>query len=92
MSACEHIGQFEAELKVTRLTDEEDGPVTGWTADIKLTCAECGEKFVWLGPGGSRPDSPTVSVDGLELRAPCVPEASGESIIGKIAPRTVGDA
>lgn len=71
---CDHM-HFLAQVDVTRLTKEEGGPVTGYSADIHIKCEQCGEKFVFLGlPGGMAPNYPTVSFDGTELRAPIKPE------------------
>ena len=71
---CEHK-QFSAAVKVFRLTETDDSEkVTGYTTDIKIKCAECGEDFEFLGvPGGVDPSRPTASADNLTLRAPIIP-------------------
>jgi hypothetical protein len=74
--ACEHP-DFAAHVSVNRLTDTEGGPVTGYSADIKVSCAECGEPFRWTGvPGGLTQAAPRCSLDQLELRAPLRPASS----------------
>lgn len=66
---CQH-GKFRANVRVTSLEGVE-----GFTADITISCAECGEPFRFLGvEAGSSPHFPRVSVDGLELRAPIAPQ------------------
>jgi hypothetical protein len=73
---CPHQN-FAANVAVNRLTDADDRPIVGYTADITVNCAECGEPFRWCCPdAGSRPDRPTTSVDQTELRAPLRPASS----------------
>ena len=75
---CQHR-EFSAQVNVTRLTDGDDGPVTGHTTDITVRCIECGLPFRWRGiPFGSSPHHPCLSVDGLELRAPIEPAYTSE--------------
>lgn len=81
--ACEHV-DFEANIQVIRLTDGDGGPVTGFTAEIRLKCVGCGEPFIFLGPGGFSPTTPMVSADGLELRAPCTPQSAGGSFLDQV--------
>lgn len=73
MSRCQHE-DFLVKANVTRLTDSENGPVTGFDASIKVNCAQCEMPFQWLGlEKGSSPFEPMTSVDTLELRAPITP-------------------
>lgn len=70
---CAHMN-FQAHARVGRLTDTEGGPVTGYTADIKIECTECGLPFRFRGlAAGSHYAEPRVSIDGTELRAPLEP-------------------
>ncbi len=89
--SCDHL-TFSARVLIVRRTDGDDGPVIGYTADITAACLGCGELFTWLGPGGSSPSNPTVSLDGLTLHAPLTPQAAGQSIIDKVAPKPAGEA
>ena len=67
---CAHE-EFRASVNVGRLTRTEGGPVTGYTTDIRVTCAQCELPFRFVGVAASNHHSePRVSVDGLELRAP----------------------
>ncbi len=57
---------------------DDDNPTPGmptaFMIEIKLTCKACDEPFVFDGvPAGMSYDSPAVSVDGTELRAPVRP-------------------
>lgn len=71
--SCEHLN-FEASVRVGRLTETEGGPVTGYTADVGIVCADCRLPFRFVGlPAGLLRDAPTVSADALELRAPLEP-------------------
>jgi hypothetical protein len=71
--ACEHE-TFRADCRIGRLTEGEGGPVTSWVLEAEVRCADCGERFGFLGPSaGIRNNEPTTSQDGLELRCPIVP-------------------
>jgi hypothetical protein len=73
MQKCDHPN-FKCDANIFRLTDGEGGPVTGYTADIRIKCSECGLPFRFRGlPAGSHFAEPTVSADALELRAPLEP-------------------
>jgi hypothetical protein len=70
---CDHPA-FVASVNVTRLTATDDGPITGYSADIRIKCGRCGLPFRFLGaPGGLYPAHPTTSLIGDELRAPLAP-------------------
>lgn len=70
---CPHEN-FEATVVVGRLTETEGGTVAGFSADIRVMCADCREPFCFRGaPLGLSQYHPTQSVDGLELRAPVHP-------------------
>lgn len=72
---CPHEN-FVAVVKVNRLT-ADNGPVEGYTADIRVNCADCGEPFRWIGPrAGLSANRPTMSVDETELRAPLRPAST----------------
>ncbi len=73
MSDCKHMN-FVADIEVNRLTDDEDGPAKGFSADISVKCDDCKLPFSFLGvPFGDEPTRPTSGVDGTELRAPIQP-------------------
>ena len=70
---CEHKN-FAAQVNVGRLSEKEGGPITGYTAEVSVKCADCGLPFRFIGlPAGNHFAEPRVSVDGLELRAPLEP-------------------
>lgn len=71
---CKHFN-FKVTAKVARLTDGEDQQnVTGYTADICISCADCGLPFEFMGlPAGYHCSKPAVSADATELRAPIRP-------------------
>ncbi len=71
--ACPHE-DFAAVVEVNRLTKVEGGPVTGYSAEITVRCADCDEPFRWIGcPAGLSPRQPMVSPDEATLRAPLRP-------------------
>lgn len=73
---CPHEN-FAAWVEVNRLTDTEDGPVTAYSADITVRCAQCDEPFRWVGcPAGLSPRQPMVSVDEATLHAPIRPASA----------------
>jgi DNA-binding transcriptional regulator YiaG len=45
---CEHLS-FRVNANVFRLTKEGSGRPTGFTAEIRVICADCGHPFVWKG-------------------------------------------
>lgn len=70
---CAHL-QFRSRVGVHRLSDVEDGPITGYTAEIHIECSVCGLPFRFRGlAAGSHFAEPRVSVDATELRAPIEP-------------------
>lgn len=70
---CEHMN-FDASVQVGRLSKEEGGPITGYTADIQVRCGDCGLPFRFRHNAyGSSPDMATVSVDNTEMRVPLEP-------------------
>ena len=70
---CDHE-QFKSTVRVGRLSEVEGGPITGYTADVKIICEQCGLAFRFRGSRyGSSPHEPMLSADGLELRAPIEP-------------------
>lgn len=70
---CKHEN-FKVECNVSRLTEVEGGPVTGYTTDITIHCADCFKPFQWVGvPLGYSPNQPMVNFDATELRAPIKP-------------------
>lgn len=75
--SCDHPS-FNARVDVIRVQDSEGAPVTGYLAEVRLTCAACSEAFAFPGlPVGMRMDGPSVSLSGLVLRVPVQPEAWG---------------
>jgi hypothetical protein len=73
---CEHMN-FDVLAEINRLVDTEEGPTTAFSVDLKVWCRDCSEPFVWMGlPAGLNPAQPTVSVNGLEMRAPIRPGSS----------------
>lgn len=73
---CPHEN-MAADVDVNRLTDDEDGPVVAYVADIRVRCIDCDEPFRWIGvPAGMSPRHPMVSVDETELHAPMRPASS----------------
>jgi hypothetical protein len=73
--ACEHLN-FKANVDVHRLLDNRDNSkVVGYSADIRIRCAECDLPFEFIGvDAGLMPDKPMASVDAQELRAPIRPK------------------
>lgn len=70
---CKHE-RFRCEASIARMSSVEGGPITGFGADVRVTCSDCDLPFRWMGlPAGMSFVRPMVSVDGLELRAPLEP-------------------
>ncbi len=80
---CEHYN-FYSQCRVGRLTDGEDGPVTGYHADIKIKCMDCGQSFEFVGlPGGFNFQKPTVSFDATEARLPIKPSVHDADFLNR---------
>lgn len=87
MSGCEHQS-FRATVQINRLTDTDDGPVIGYSADVTVGCEVCGEAFVFIGlPPGVGKNRACASIDGTEARLPIGP-ASLASPFAPAAGRT----
>lgn len=70
---CPHMN-FVADVRVGRLSDIEGGPITGYTAGVRVKCADCNLPFRFRGlAAGSHYAEPRVSADATELRAPLEP-------------------
>jgi hypothetical protein len=73
---CPHE-DFDVYAAINRLTSVEGGPVTGYSANIRVECRNCKEPFRWIGlPAGIDPRRPACSVDETELRAPIRPASA----------------
>jgi hypothetical protein len=73
---CDHE-DFVASVVVNRLKTVAGGPVTGFSCDVRVECAECQEPMVFIGaPLGLLATEPTRSVDGTELHAPLRPQSA----------------
>lgn len=79
--ACEHE-HFEADVAVQRLTKDEQagvavGPINAFIAEVRVTCAQCGEKFRFLGLDyGAGGATPTCTIDELTAHLPVRPASS----------------
>lgn len=67
---CEHE-DWHAFVDIVRISEVEDGPIGGYTCQVRAECAECSAPMIWHVPDfGLLSDRPTVSVNGQELRLP----------------------
>lgn len=74
--ACEHP-DFVAEVEVNRLNDTDGGPITAYSADLRISCAACGEPFRFIGVrAGASGGEPRCSVDEAELHIPIRPASA----------------
>lgn len=70
---CPHLN-FDARVSVGRLAETDDGPIRSYTAEVEISCKDCGRGFEFCGvPIGTGGNEPRVSPDGLELRVPLMP-------------------
>jgi hypothetical protein len=85
MADCPHL-EFAALVGVGRLTPTEGGPVTGYVADIKIQCLDCGKPFQFLGlePGYDNQGA-RVSLDGLEAHIALTPDGERPSPLQRMA-------
>lgn len=82
---CPHMN-FQVEADVHRLTKTENGPVTGYMADLRIRCVDCGRRFQFIGlPAGMNMSGATVSIDALEAHLAICPQGEDPSVLDKIA-------
>ncbi len=74
---CPHE-DFSACVEINRLTErEDDATPNAYSADIRVSCARCGEAFRWIGlQAGLSGGKPMCSVDETVLSAPLRPASS----------------
>lgn len=77
---CPHE-DFEASVEVNRITTSDDAPtiatIIGYSADIRVSCAHCGEPFRWTGlRAGLSPREPMCNVDETVMSAPLRPASA----------------
>ncbi len=70
---CRHE-DFNAIVTVRRVSEHEGGPVTGFVAEIEISCAGCNLPFEFKGlPTGYSKENPIVSTDFKKAMLPIVP-------------------
>ena len=73
-NVCEHMN-FAAQVDVARMTNHDGSRITGFMADVKIECADCGKKFCFLGlQTGSSTDGAHVNIDATEARLAILPQ------------------
>lgn len=75
---CPHLN-FDAQVTVGRIGEAEtaDGLPRAYMAEVRVSCADCGEPFRWRGvKAGLSFGRPTCSVDEATLNAPMRPASS----------------
>lgn len=66
---CPHK-QFDCNVNIARIED-----IGRFMAEVRVTCQQCGTPFRFIGlPAGMDYNSPCVSMDACELRAPVAPK------------------
>lgn len=82
--ACTHFN-FRAAVDVNRLTDES-GNITGYMADVRINCDQCGRPFQFLGlKAGIDIRGAAVSADATEVRLALCPQGEHPSALDRIA-------
>ncbi|MBU6232569.1 hypothetical protein KGP36_08140 [Patescibacteria group bacterium] len=83
ITSCTHQN-FHANVAVGRLAADEAGEkIVGFSADIRVSCADCGKPFEWVGlPMGYSPLQPMCSVDATEARMPLKPQGEAMNCEG----------
>lgn len=74
--ACPH-DDFEVHANVNVFRETDDATPHAYMCDLRVKCAQCGEPMRWMGvAAGLSWQTPMVSVDEFELRAPIRPASS----------------
>lgn len=82
---CEH-NNFLADVSVGRLSQTDGGPITSYTADIRIRCADCDLPFEFLGlECGFDLQGARVSIDGQEARIALAPKGLKPSPLQRMA-------
>lgn len=85
MTECAHEN-FKAKVGVHRLTKIDDGPVTGYVAEVTINCVGCGRPFQFLGlKPGYDTQGVTVSIDGLIANLALAPQGTALSPLDRLA-------
>lgn len=72
---CPHE-DFSAVVDVNRLT-EGGSDIVGYSADLRISCTYCGERFRFIGvKAGLMPSEPRCNITEDELRIPIRPASS----------------
>lgn len=81
---CPHM-DFAAEVDVHRLLNRDD-TVTGYMADVRIKCGQCGLPFEFLGlTPGVDTQGAKVSIDGLEARIALSPKGAQPNPLQRMA-------
>ena len=71
--SCNHEN-FHATVAVARLQSDHGGPVTHYSAGVKIVCADCQVEFQFAGvESGMSMYEPMCSIDGAEIHLPIMP-------------------
>ena len=82
---CVHMN-FSASVGVARLEDKPGGAITGFNAEIRIQCADCGKKFQFLGlEPGYDSQGARRSLDGLEANIGICPEGTRPNHLQRMA-------
>lgn len=73
---CDHPDAYVA-CKFERITEVDDGPVTGYYLNARVRCVACGEPFRFTGvPAGLSPAQPMCSIDDTTIAMPIRPQSA----------------
>ena len=77
---------FASSVGIARMTKVEGGPVTGFMAEIRIKCADCGVEMQFLGlQPGCDTQGARVSLDGLEANIAITPAGTSPNPFQRIA-------
>lgn len=78
-SECSH-DNHEAFVEVYQITaDDKPHKVIGFSAELRINCADCREAFEFIGlPCGMSPSKPTADVPATTARLPIKPASAPE--------------
>lgn len=78
---CEHEN-FDSFVDIARMPEVEGGPITRFSASVRIRCSDCNQYFRFIGlPAGLDLNGAAVSIDATEARLAIGPKGKVVSVL-----------